>query len=183
MITAASSRTRRRATILTAAAMGAVVLSGCQVTNPTTTMERYSPADGIELDGDSLVVRDLLVVSHGDGAPAVVLGSVVNSGAEPAPVTVSVAGQALSPEVTVEPGSSARLDGTAADGTEGERLVLPALDSPAGEGVVVRIASDQETLEGTAPVLLPQGHYEQFADDAGGTVEPPEAEESETVDP
>lgn len=174
MITARSSRPRRRATILTAAAASALALSGCQVTNPAITMERYSPADGIELDGEQLAVRDLLLISHGEGAPAVVLGSVVNDGAEPLTVTVSVAGEALSPEVTVEPNSFVRLDGTQSDGTEGEGLLVPALESPAGAGVEVRIATDQETLAGSAPVLLPQGHYEQFADDAGGTVEPPQ---------
>ena len=177
MITARSSSTRRRATILTAAAVGALALSGCQVTNPTTTMERYAPADGVELDGEALDVRDLLIVSQGDGAPAVVSGSLINSGTEPLTVTVTVNGEELSPEVTVEPGSSVRLDG-GPDGSQGERLVLPALDSPAGQSVQVRIsASGEDSLAANAPVLLPRGHYEQYADDAGGTVEPP-AEDS-----
>ncbi len=172
-MTARSLRTRRRATTLIAAAVGALVLSGCQITNPAITMERYAPADGIELDGDVLDVRDLLVISHGDGAPAVVLGSVINSGDEPVTATVSVAGQELTPAVELAPGRSTRLDGTQADGTAGERLVLPALEAPTGQSVEVRISADgQDTLVGNAPVLLPQGHYEQFADDAGGTVEP-----------
>lgn len=180
MITARSSRTRRRATILSAAAVGALVLSGCQVTSPTTTMLRYAPADGIELDGEALDVRDLLVVSQGNGAPAVVSGSLVNSGTEPLTVTVSVAGQELSPEVTVEPGTAVRLDGVQPDGSQGERLVLPSLESPAGESVEVRITADGEgTLAAQAPVLLPQGHYEQFADDAGGTVEPRATDDSD----
>lgn len=179
MITARSPRTRRRATILTAAAVGALVLSGCQVTNPTTTMLRYAPADGVEIDGETLDVRDLLVVSKGDGAPAVVLGSLVSSAAEPITVTVSVAGQELSPQVTVEPGSVVRLDGTQADGSQGERMILPALETPAGQSVEVRIAAaGQDTLAVNAPVLLPHGHYEQFADDAGGTVEPPPTEDA-----
>lgn len=183
-MTARSPRTRRRATTFIAAAVGAVVLTGCQVTNPTTTMLRYAPADGIELDGDQIDVRDLLLISNGDGSPAVVLGSVINSGSEPVTVTVSVAGQELTPEVELAPGRSTRLDGTGADGTPGERLVLPALESPAGQGVEVRFSAEgHDTLIGNAPVLLPRGQYEQFADDAGGTVEPPETEESETVDP
>ena len=180
MITARSSRTRRRATVLTAAAVGALVLSGCQVSSPTTTMLRYAPADGVEVDGETLDVRDLLVVSQGDGAPAVVSGALVNSGTEPVTATVSVAGQELSPQVTVEPGAAVRLDGTSADGSQGERLVLPALDSPAGQYVEVRIAAEgQDTLTADAPVLLPQGPYEQYADAAGGTVEPPATEESD----
>ncbi|GGK76971.1 hypothetical protein GCM10011509_26980 [Ornithinimicrobium pekingense] len=180
VITARSSRTRRRATTLTAAVVGALALSGCQVTNPTTTMLRYAPADGVELDGDALDVRDLFLVSQGGGAPAVVSGSLVNSGTEPLTVTVSVAGEELSPQVTVEPGSYVRLDGVQPDGTEGERMVVPALDSPAGQSVEVRIsASGEDTLATNAPVLLPRGPYEQFADDAGGTVEPRETEDTD----
>jgi hypothetical protein len=179
VITAPSARPRRRVLLLTTVAAGTLVLAGCSTTNPTTTMLPYAPADGIELDGESLAVRDLLVVSQGDGAPGVVSGSLVNGTDEPLTATVSVNGEALTPEITVEPNSATRLDGTAADGTAGDPLTVPALDSPAGQGVEVRVQAGGETLVGRAPVLLPQGHYEQFADDAGGTVEPPEAEESD----
>ena len=49
---------------------------------------------------------------------------------------------------------------------------MPALDTPAGVNVEVRLSTGSETLSADTPVLLPQGPYEQFADDAGGTVEP-----------
>lgn len=176
MITARSSRTRRRATILTATAVGVLALSGCQVTNPTTTMLRYAPADGIELDGDSVDVRDLLVVSQGDGAPGVVLGSVFNQSTEPVTLTVRAGGTALSPQLEVAPGSFVRLDGTGASSDEGEDqsepVTIPVLATPAGQSVEIAVSTGQETLSGNVPVLLPRDHYEQFADDAGGTVEP-----------
>lgn len=177
MKTAASSRTRR-ATLLGVLAAGSLVLSACAVTNPQTTLLRYTPGDGIDMDGTDLDARDVLVVSHGAGAPGVVSGTLVNSGSEPLTVTVMVAG-AEAGEVTVEPGASARLDGVAADGTEGERTKVEAIESAAGQSVEVRLQGGGETLAANVPVLLPQGPYADFADDAGGTVEPPQAEEGE----
>lgn len=168
--TAPASRARRRAAVLTAA-VAALGLSACSVNSPATTLNRYAPADGVELDGESVDVRDLLVISQGGGAPGVVLGSVVNRTSEPVTVTVSAAGNELSPQVEVGPGSVVRLDGQGGDGS-GEPVTIPALDAPAGQSIEIRIATEQETLIRDAPVLLPRGHYEQFADDAGGTVEP-----------
>lgn len=177
MTTARTARTRRLAA-LTLVALATPALSGCLVNSPQATTLEYAPADGVQADGETIDVRDLLVVSQGDGAPAVVSGSVINQSAEPVTLTVTVAGEALTPEVTVEPESSARLDGMAPDGTAGERLVVPALDATAGQHVDVRITGGGDTLAASAPVLLPQGPYADYADDAGGTVEPP-AEHSE----
>lgn len=154
------------------AAFAVLGLSACSLTSPTTSLIRYSPADGVEADGESIDVRDLLVVSHGDGAPGVVSGSVVNQTSEPVTVTVSAAGTDLSPQVEVGPNAAVRLDGTGRDGSEGEPVTIPAVDGPSGQGVEIQIRTDQETLSVSAPMLLPRNHYERFADDAGGTVEP-----------
>lgn len=171
MTTATASRPRRAAALV-AAGLSALALTGCSLNSPATTLLHYAPADGIELDGQGLDVRDLLVVSQGNGSPAVVSGSLINQTDEPMTVTVEANGQALSPEITVDPHGTARLDGISADGSEGERLILPALDTPAGQSISIRISTGGETLSANAPVLLPHGPYEQFADDAGGTVEP-----------
>lgn len=168
--TAPAFRARRRAAVLTAA-FAVVGLSACSLTSPTTTMVRYAPGDGVEIDGESVDVRDLLVISHGEGAPGVVLGTVVNRTPEPVTVTVSAAGTDLSPQVEIGPDSSVRLDGQGGDGS-GEAVSIPSVDSPAGQSVEIRITTDTETVAAVAPVLLPRDHYEQFADDAGGTVEP-----------
>lgn len=157
------------------AAFAMLGLSACSVNSPTTQLQAYTPADGVQIDGESVDVRDLLVISHGDGAPGVVLGTVVNQTADPVTVTVSAAGTDLSPQIEVGPGSSARLD--AYDSEDAEPVTIPALDSPAGQGVEIRITTDTETLAANAPVLLPRGPYEQFADDAGGTVEPTPADD------
>ncbi|ANS80005.1 putative lipoprotein [Serinicoccus hydrothermalis] len=179
MTTARTSRPARRAGALLAAG-AALVLAGCSVNSPAATTLRYAPADGVELDGDTVDVRDLLVVSHGEGAPAVVSGSVINSSSEPVTVLVSVSGTEVTPTVSVGAHSTVRLDGVDADGSDGEPLILPELESPAGQTVEVRVEVEgQETLSTLAPVLLPQGPYAQFVDDAGGPVETPAAEEGE----
>lgn len=165
--------------MLAAAATVGIALSGCSVNSPTTTTLSYAPADGVQVDGDQIEVRDLLVVSHGDGAPAVISGTVINQTAEPLTVSLTADGTSVTPEVEVAANDSARLDGTAADGTEGEPLTLPALETPAGRTVEIRLSAGGETLSASAPVLLPQGPYEQYADDAGGTVEPHAEEEGE----
>ncbi len=158
------------------AAFAVVGLSGCSLTSPTTTLQRYAPADGVEIDGESVEVRDLLVISHGDGAPGVVLGTVVNETSEPVTVTVSAAGTDLSPQVEIGPGGSARLD--AYDAEDAEPVTIPALDTPAGQSVEIRVTTDSETLAANAPVLLPRDQYEEYADMAGGPVEPDAADET-----
>ena len=174
MKTVASSR-RRRAPLLTAVAAAGLVLTAC---NPLTTTLSYAPADGVEMDGSTLVARDVLVVSQGGGAPGVLVGTLVNQGDEPQTVSVSVAGQQVG-EVTVEPRSAARLDGVSLeDGSDGSRTTVDAVEARAGEHVEVRLQSGSDTLSANAPVLLPHGSYAHFADDAGGTVEPHPQDES-----
>lgn len=151
------------------AAIAVLGLTGCSVNSPTTTLLRYAPADGVEIDGAAVEVRDLLVVSHGDGAPGVVLGTVVNQTSEPVTVTVSAAGTDLSPQVEVGPGSSARLDAFGVE--DAEPVTIPSLDSPAGQSVEIRVTTDSETLAANAPVLLPRDQYAEYADLAGGPVE------------
>lgn len=171
MTTAPAPRTRRRAALLAAAAVSSLTLSACGLNSPTQTLERYAPADGVEIDGEELDVRDLLVVSHGNGAPAVVVGSLTNQGEEPLTVTVTANGEELSPQITVEPGTMTRIDDYGPQGND-ERVILPSLESPAGQSIEVRIDTGNERLAANVPVLLPHGSYEEFADDAGGTVEP-----------
>ncbi|MFX0538860.1 hypothetical protein ACQBAT_12785 [Ornithinimicrobium sp. Y1847] len=178
MKTAAFSRTRRpaRAALVGGVAAATLALSGCMVNSPQTTMLRYNPGDGVELDGTAIDARDVLVVSHGEGGPGVVSGTLINSGTEPVTVTVAVGGEDAG-EVTVEPGSIYRLDGVSADGSQGERTTVSAVDTAPGEQVEVRFQANGETLSASVPVLLPHGHYEGFADDAGGTVAPHPAQE------
>lgn len=157
-----SSRPRRLAAAGLALA-AALSLSACQISSPVTTDMNYDPADGVSVDAGDVAVRDLLVVSEGNGAAGVVSGLVVNNGTEPTEVTLAVntEGQAsaLSPTVTVDPGKSVRLDGAGPDGS-GTPVQVPAVDAgPGGTLTIVVQTSLGEGGSGLAPVLLPDGPY------------------------
>lgn len=171
MNTAASFRPRRRTALISATALAAMALGGCQINSPVSTLLPYTPGDGIDMDGGSLAARDILVVSQGDGAPGVVSGSLINEGAEPQTVTVSVNGTSVG-DVTVAPHSLTRLDGVTVGDTAGTPTTVPAVETPAGQSVEVRFQVGSDTLAANVPVLLPQGIYADLADQAGGTVEP-----------
>lgn len=157
-----ASRPRRLAATGLALA-AALTLSACQMSSPVTTDMVYDPADGVSLDAGDVAVRDLLVVSEGDGAPGVVSGQVVNNSAESTEVTLSasVDGQivALEPTVTVEPGTSVRLDGGGPDGS-GTPVVIPSVAARPGGIVEITLQTSLGAGDsGLAPVLLPEGYY------------------------
>ncbi len=157
-----SPRPRRLAAAGLALA-AALTLSACQISSPVTTDMNYDPADGVSVDAGDVAVRDLLVVSEGDGAAGVVSGLVVNNATEPADVTLAVntEGQmvALSPTVSVAPGQSVRLDGASPEGS-GTPVELPAVEaSPGGIVTIVVQTSLGDADSGLAPVVLPQGPY------------------------
>lgn len=143
----------------------ALTLSACQISSPVTTDMGYDPADGVSVDAGDVAVRDLLVVSEGDGAPGVVSGLVVNNADEPAEVTLSVAVdgqvQALTPTVTVEPGQALRLAGGAESDTP---VSIPSVPSAAGSNLEVMVQTSLgEAERGLAPVMLPTSYYSDLA--------------------
>ncbi len=157
-----ASRPRRLAVVGLALA-AALSLGACQMSSPVTTDMGYDPADGVSLNAGDIAVRDLLVVSQGDGAPGVVSGQVVNNTPESADITLTatVDGQAvpLEPMVTVEPGTSVRLDGGGPDGS-GTPVTIPSVTARPGGIVEITVQTSQGAGDsGLAPVLLPDGYY------------------------
>ena len=155
-----------------AAAAGALAtgLTACQLASPTTTDLSYDPADGVSVDVGMVVVRDLLVVSEGGGASGVVSGLVVNRSDEP--VTVSLtdsaqADQALAPEIEVPANGAVRLDGrNPVEGSAGEPVTIPAVQSSAGGTVSIRVSTSAgEVNSALVPVLLPQNQYGDMVGD------------------
>lgn len=141
----------------------ALTLSACQITSPLTTTQSYDPADGVSVNVGPIAVRDLLVVSEGNGAAGVVSGQVVNTGDEPAEITLSTNqdGQAttLAPTVTVDPGASTRLDGQGPNGS-GTPVVIPVVGAAPGGILQITVQSSLGQADsGTAPVMLPEGPY------------------------
>ena len=173
--TVATRRTTalRRVPLAGLEAAAALCHSACQITSPVTTDMPYDPADGVSVDVGDVAVRDLLVVSEGDGAPGVVSGLVVNNSSESVEVTlaVNVEGQmsALSPVATVPAGGAVRLDG---QGTEsGSPVTLPSVPVGAGGTLDIVVQTSVGQAEGSlVPVLLPEAPY---ADHVATTADTP----------
>ena len=77
-------------TALVAAAL-AVGLSGCSALSPSTVTETYPASDGTNTDlpGSSVALRNFLVIGAEKGAPAELVGAVINDGAAPVDVSQS----------------------------------------------------------------------------------------------
>lgn len=158
----------RRLALTGLAAGAALILSACQITSPVTTDMDYPPADGVSVDAGSIAVRDLLVVSEGNGSAGVVSGLVVNNASEAAEVTLSITGAdgqsvALTPAVSVEPGQAVRLDGGGTGGS-GEAVQVPEVSTGPGSNLPIVVQTSLGDAEsGLAPVLLPEGPYVNLA--------------------
>lgn len=157
-----SSRSRRLALAgLTLTA--ALSLSACELASPVTTDMPYEPADGVSVDAGDIAVRDLLVISEGDGAAGVVSGLVVNNSPAEAQVSLvlNAEGQMtpLEPSVTLAPGTSTRLDGMGHDGS-GQAVSVPAVAVAAGGTMEIVVQTDGGKADSAlVPVVLPEGYY------------------------
>jgi len=160
LLSTTTSRPGRRAIAPVAAAVAAgLLLGGCSFTSRDVTLEPYAPSDGLQADLGDVLVRNVLVVSEGNGAPGVLSGAVVNRGDQDATVLVEVSG--LLTELDVAAGATVFMGPF--DEPDGELVVLDAVDAIAGGIVAVSFAdpaADSATLE--VPVLLPEGAYAEI---------------------
>jgi hypothetical protein len=145
-----------------AAAVVALGLTGCQLTNPVQTNDPYVPSDGVPVDLDQVQIRDLVVVAESKGGPGTLSGAVVNRSGEP--VTITFAGEGgASTTVQVPANGQERLSGTspvslaAVNADPGGVATLQISTAAAGSNVV------------HVPVLPPEGYYETLAPSAPST--------------
>lgn len=85
------------------ALVGALALgsAGCSLVAPVATDKVYAPSDGINADVDSIDVRNMLIVTSGDGEPFNVVFTTVNTTDSDQPLTLSFEGD-KSATVSVE---------------------------------------------------------------------------------
>jgi hypothetical protein len=68
----------KKLTALLATALTVVALSGCSLSRNVSSLDPYSPSDGVISDIGSLKVRNVLLIKS-EGPQAVLIGSFVNS--------------------------------------------------------------------------------------------------------
>lgn len=132
------------------------VLVGCTSTNPVQTETKYQSSDGVDIDVANLELRNILIISPGQGDAGVLLGSVINSGDAVATVDIEGADGSFSARVEAPAGEPVRL-GPDDGGTVVEIASTPAAP---GEFVQVTVRSDGESAEDAIPVL--DGSLEQY---------------------
>ena len=151
MIFTSRNRTRN------AAAAGVIALSllgatGCSAVNDQATTMEYSPSDGIVQDLGDLQLRNILVVSEGDGEPGRLIGTVVNDSADPINFELSIGGSNLS--WNIPGGGKVVYD----DAPQSEVLVETVSVLP-GTGIRAEAKDGSETAELNVPVVDGQVAY------------------------
>jgi hypothetical protein len=87
----AMNRGQRGKLAMATAALGVGLLSvtGCGYINPQQTSEQYSASDGTRTDLGPLQLRNVLIVSDGEGKPGRVVGAVYNTSSKDVLLTIS----------------------------------------------------------------------------------------------
>ena len=154
----------RRPCPLLLALAGVAVLSGCTATNPITTMDDYSPSDGVRGRLGTVSLGNIMVLTAEEGAPGTVLGSVTNDGEEEISVSLGlVDGEPVTVDV---PGGDTVLLGPDQD----EEIELESVPAEPGGLVDMLVSADREgeatlrvpVLDGTLP------EYAELVPDAEG---------------
>lgn len=141
---AQSSLRRIAASVVAVSAL--TLTSGCAMFNPVETNRAYVPADGVPADIGKLALRDLVLVSDGEGT-AVLSGSAINTGNDELTVQLTPQGQdgaaAGGSEIELGPREQVNLatKGLQFSGVEAKpgRLLPVAVQSSAGGTQIVRV--------------------------------------------
>jgi hypothetical protein len=148
-------------TALVAAAL-AVGLSGCSALSPSTVTETYPASDGTNTDlpGSSVALRNFLVIGAEKGAPAELVGAVINDGAAPVDVSLQAdpgqTAQAATPTVVHVAAHSSVQVGP----EQAFTLSIPALSVEPGATTALTAATTGGGRTAiTVPVLRPQDEY------------------------
>ncbi|WP_420112705.1 hypothetical protein [Pseudactinotalea sp.] len=155
---------RRLSRALAALAIGAAAAAGVGACSPITTQLQYAPSDGNRVVlGDELTISNLLVLTTGEGEPALVVGGVTNH--SPDATTVSLTfGEADTVDVRVDGNSTVLLNPAHDDGVT---TTLAASPVAPGANLTVTVATaasgttsiNVTVLDGT---LAPYDEYLEY---------------------
>ncbi|MFC3687143.1 hypothetical protein [Aquipuribacter hungaricus] len=175
---------RRRPAALLAVTSAGLLLSGCSLNAPNTAIQPYAPADGLQAELGEVLVRNMLVVSEGEGEPGLLVGALVNRGQED--VTVSLEVGETSVEVDVPVGVSVAL-GTEQDRPDGEIgsiasevVEIDEVEPASGGNLELTVTAPAGSAVLQVPVLPPTGAYDGYA--PGDTSDGDGSEQDAAVD-
>ena len=140
-----------------AAAAGVIALSllgatGCSAVNDQATTMEYSPSDGIVQNVGDVQLRNVLIVSDGEGEPGRLMGTVLNASADPVTFELSVGGSNLSWNLP-SGGKVVYDDAPQAD------VLIGTVDVVPGTGMRAEATAGSETATLNVPVVDGQVHY------------------------
>jgi hypothetical protein len=159
---------------LAAAALAVCALSGCSLMSPQTTQNvTYAPSDGVQGELGEVKVRNVMVLTAEQGAPAEVVGSLFNGSGDDVEVEVVVREPSDDPAAPNDPltTSTLQLDGnqSLSIGPQAdEQVEIDGLDVVIGTFAEITFIGGGGSLVLQAPVLdgtLPE--YAELLEDEG----------------
>jgi len=158
-----------------AAAVGAVLLTGCQVASPIQTNVPYNAGDGVPVDLGDVQIRNLVVVADTKGGPGTLSGSLINTAGTAQTVTFSDGQSQV--EALAKPHSQAPISDKA-------QVVLPSVNAAPGGVVRLSVATPASGASVVVvPVLAADLYYKTLAPSAGSTTSATTPTESPTESP
>lgn len=153
-----ASVTVKRASALVAIAGALLATTGCTYTNQPATTIVYDASDGVSFtmwpQGQRVDMRNLLVISEGEGQPGRVLGTVYNMGETDQTVTFNV-GNGESFSVDVEAGEAIILEDDA------NEVIIPSTAKAPGLIIEAEGVIGETTEAFSLPVL--DGTLDEYA--------------------
>ena len=134
-----------------AAAAGVIALavlgvSSCSAVNEQATVREYSPSDGIVENVGEVELRNILVVSNGDGEPGRLLGTVVNASPDNVDFSMAMGGTTLT--WNIESG-----DKIIFEDAEASEVTVPNVDTVPGTAIRAAARNGTETVQLNVPVV------------------------------
>ncbi|MCC9198391.1 hypothetical protein QNO08_01855 [Arthrobacter sp. zg-Y820] len=134
-----------------AAAAGVIALavlgvSSCSAVNEQATVREYSPSDGIVENVGEVELRNILVVSNGDGEAGRLLGTVVNASPEAVDFSLALGGTTLTWNIGAG-------DKVVFEDTPSSEVTVPNVDTLPGTGLRADASNGTETVDLDVPVV------------------------------
>ncbi|WP_051427338.1 hypothetical protein [Arthrobacter sp. H20] len=156
--------TRAKRSLAAGAALVAVLgATGCSVTSEQATTIQYAASDGIVAEAGPLELRNVMVITSGEGEPGTILGTVFNP--SDSAVQLTIEGENSSADITVPAeGKWVFEDETTDDG------ILEGVSEIPGALVDLNFVVNSETVELRVPVL--DGTLEEYREYVPGGFTP-----------